>query len=234
MTPGSVTPGNVESVVGTKLVKNGQMCISVDYALVPRADLDRFVEHARAFMDRAAPDYSHGPDITGVISERHLDRLSDRWREARKRQSRIVTLQADEAIDRAGRRMPLSLVVDPADDLRLMQEEIFGPILPVVPYDRLDEALDRINAGERPLGLYVFAEDPAVADRVLDRTTSGGASVNTCAMQGALPSLGFGGVGMSGMGRHHGEEGFREFSNPRGVFVRGEGDEVRRPTAAWP
>lgn len=226
MTPGSVNAKNVESVIGTKVVKNGQMCISVDYALVPRSEVEAFVEHAQAFMRRAAPDYSNGPDVTGIVSERHLDRLSDMLQEARDRQSRIVTLQENDAIDRSGRRMPLSLVIDPARDLRVMQEEIFGPILPVVPYDRLDDAVESINAGERPLGLYVFGEDQALINGVLTGTISGGASVNTCAMQGALPSMGFGGSGMSGMGRHHGEEGFREFSNPRGVFVRGEGDMI--------
>ena len=107
-----------------------------------------------------------------------------------------------------------------------MKEEIFGPILPVVPYDDVEGALSLINGGERPLGLYVFGHDQAVVDHVLASTTSGGVSVNACALQGALPSLGFGGVGMSGMGRHHGIEGFREFSNPRGVVVRGEGDQV--------
>jgi len=123
--------------------------------------------------------------------------------------------------------MPISLVLDPADDLRMMTEEIFGPILPVVPYDNLDDAIARVNAGERPLGLYVFGNDPAVTNHVLDTTISGGASVNSCAVQSALPSMGFGGSGMSGMGRHHGIEGFREFSNQRGVFVRGtDGDMI--------
>ena len=120
----------------------------------------------------------------------------------------------------------MSLVIDPAPDLRIMQEEIFGPILPVVPYDDLDAVIAGINAGERPLGLYVFGDDAALTRDVLDRTHSGGACVNTCAVQGALPSLGFGGSGMSGMGRHHGIEGFREFSNQRGVVIRGEGDMI--------
>jgi coniferyl-aldehyde dehydrogenase len=105
-----------------------------------------------------------------------------------------------------------------------MQEEIFGPILPVKAYDTLDEAVDHVNAGERPLALYVFAKDDDVARDVLRRTTSGGACVNSAAVHGALPSLPFGGIGQSGSGRHHGIEGFREFSNLRGVFVRGEGD----------
>ncbi len=226
LTPGSVNAANVASVIGTKAVKNGQMCVSVDYCLVPRPELESFVDHAAAFMQEVAPDYSRSDDCTGIISLRHLDRLSDLLQDARDRQSRIVTLERDGVVDRQTRRMPISLVVDPAPDLRVMQEEIFGPILPVVPYDDVDEAVASINAGERPLGLYVFGEDQAVIDSVLENTLSGGAAVNTCAMQSALPSMGFGGVGMSGMGRHHGIEGFREFSNQRGTFIRGAGDMI--------
>ncbi len=226
LTPGSVTRRNVESVLGTKMIKGGQMCVSVDYAMVPRRELQTFVDHARAFIAEAAPDYARGSECTGIISDRHLDRLEVLLDEARQRQSTIVTLEQNDAIDRDGRRMPISLVIDPAPDLRIMHEEIFGPILPVVAYDELDAAIASINAGERPLGLYVFGDDPATTDHVLDHTSSGGAAVNTCAMQSALPSMGFGGSGHSGMGRHHGIEGFREFSNPRGVFVRGEGDMI--------
>ena len=226
MTPGSVTAANVDSIVGTKVIKNGQMCVSVDYALVPRVDMERFATLAREYMNRAAPDYSKGDDCTGIISLRHLDRITALLDEAADQHCHIIALD-DGPVDRETRRMPISLVLDPADDLRLMTEEIFGPILPVVPYDDLDDAIARINAGERPLGLYVFGDDPAVTDHVLDATISGGASVNSCAVQSALPSMGFGGSGMSGMGRHHGIEGFREFSNQRGVFVRGtQGDMI--------
>lgn len=226
MTPGSVTAANVESVVGTKTVKNGQMCVSVDYALVPRGEVEAFVGHAQDYMRRAVPGYAKGDDCTGIVSPRHLDRMIALLQEAAERQTRIVTLEDDAVIDRATRRMPLSLIVDPAPDLRLMEEEIFGPLLPLVPYDDLDDAVARINAGERPLGLYVFGDDTTITDGVLAATTSGGAAVNTCAIQSALPSMGFGGSGMSGMGRHHGIEGFREFSNPRGVFVRGQDDHI--------
>ncbi len=224
--PDAVDAESVKTVIGTKLVKNGQMCVSVDYALVPRGEMDRFVQLAQAFMAEAAPDYANGPDCTGIVSARHLDRLEALLAEARDRQSRIVTLGADDAADPLTRCMPMRLVLDPDPQLRLMREEIFGPILPVVPYDDVETALAFINGGERPLGLYVLGHDPAQVDQVLAGTTSGGAAVNACAVQGALPSLGFGGVGMSGMGRHHGVEGFREFSNPRGVVVRGEGDQI--------
>ncbi|MEG3125769.1 aldehyde dehydrogenase family protein [Sphingomonas sp. GB1N7] len=223
LTPGSVTPRNVESVIGTKMVKNGQMCVSVDYALVPRAELETFIVRAGAFMRGAAPGYAKGDECTGIISDRHLARLETILDEAATRHTRIVTLEDNPAINRARRCMPLSLMIDPAPDTQVMQQEIFGPLLPVIPYDTLDEAIALVNAGDRPLGLYVFG-DEALTTRVLDETHSGGAAVNTCAVQSALPSMGFGGSGMSGMGRHHGIEGFREFSNPRGVVVRGEGD----------
>ncbi len=225
LTPGAVTPRNVESVIGTKVVKNGQMCVSVDYALVPRAEVETFVTQAQAFMARVAPEYSRGPDCTGIISDRHLQRLTGMLDEAAERQTRIVPLEKDGAVDPHTRRMPLSMLIDPASDLRVMTEEIFGPILPVVPYDALEDAIALVNAGERPLGLFVFGDD-AVADQVLASTHSGGACVNTCAVQSSLPSMGFGGSGMSGMGRHHGPEGFREFSNQRGVVRRGEGDMI--------
>ena len=226
LTPGSVTAANVGSIIGTKTIKNGQMCVSVDYCLVPRADLETFVDLSRAHLALTAPDYSRSRDCTGIVSLRHLDRLERMLDEARQRQTRIVPLEDDGVVDRATRRMPISLVIDPASDLTLMKEEIFGPILPVLPYDDLDAAIDVVNAGDRPLGLYVFGDDISANEHVLATTTSGGASVNACALQGALPSLGFGGSGTSGMGRHHGIEGFREFSNQRGVVVRGTGDMI--------
>jgi coniferyl-aldehyde dehydrogenase len=223
LTADSVDADSVRGVVGTKLVKNGQMCISVDHVLVPRAQVEDFVTHAERYLTEELPDYASSADCTGIITERHLERISAMVEEARAAGARLVTLGGDG--DPTGtRRLPLTLVVDPPTDLRIMQEEIFGPILPVIPYDDLDQALATLNAGERPLGLYVFSKDTQLAEHVLTRTTSGGACVNVCAVQGAMPSLGFGGIGQSGDGRHHGIEGFREFSNPRGVVVRGTGD----------
>jgi coniferyl-aldehyde dehydrogenase len=222
LTADSVDAASVRSVIGTKLIKNGQMCISVDYVLVPRGQVDDFVGHTSDYLTTELPGYASSADCTGIITERHLDRITAMVDEARDSGARVVSLGG--AGDPATRRLPLTLVVDPPESLRIMREEVFGPILPVIPYDDLDAALAGINAGERPLGLYVYSQDADLADSVLEQTTSGGACVNVCAVQGALPSLGFGGVGQSGTGRHHGIEGFREFSNPRGVVVRGTGD----------
>ena len=113
----------------------------------------------------------------------------------------------DGEADASDRQFPISLVIDPSDELGVMQEEIFGPILPIRAYDELDEAIGRVNAGERPFALYVFAKDGAVAQDVLRPTTSGGACVDAAGAHGALPSLPFGGIGQSGIGRHTASKG---------------------------
>src|SRR4051794_3291618 len=220
----SIDAESIKQVLGTKALKNGQMCITVDYCLVPRDRLEDFARLAADHVRDAMPGYCQSDSCTGIISARHVDRLEALVAEARDRGCDVRVLEEAGAPDPATRQMPLTLVIDPPDDLGLMREEIFGPVLPVRGYDDLDEAVAFVNAGERPLGLYVFAKDAAVADDVLCRTTSGGACVNAAAVHGALPSLPFGGSGQSGSGRHHGIEGFREFSNLRAVFVRGEGD----------
>ncbi len=224
LAPGSVDAEALKQILGTKAIKNGQMCISVDYCLVPRDQLERFVELADEHAREQMPSYCGSDSCTGMISDRHLERVEGLLEEARAEGFEVHPLEQAGDPDPETRRLPISLVIDPSDGLGLMREEIFGPVLPIKPYDSLDEAIEYINSGERPLGLYVFAKDEAVAEDVLRRTTSGGACVNCAAVHGALPSLPFGGSGQSGSGRHHGIDGFREFSNMRAVFVRGEGD----------
>ncbi len=220
----SVDAESIKQVLGTKALKNGQMCISVDYCLVPREQLETFAHLAADYVRESMPGYCRSDSCTGMISTRHLERIRRLLADAQASGADVRTLEDADEVDPATRQLPLSLVIDPPDHLGLMQEEIFGPVLPLKPYDTLDEAIAFVNDGERPLALYVFAKDGNVADDVLRRTTSGGACVNSAAVHGALPSLPFGGIGQSGSGRHHGLEGFREFSNLRGVFVRGEGD----------
>ena len=219
-----ISQSAVANMLGTKMVKNGQMCISVDYCLVPRHRLGEFVAMAKAHMHQNLPMYSRSDSCTGIISHRHMIRLQEMLNQAKEAGCEIIELETGGVTDVATRRMPLVLVLNPNEHLDLMKEEIFGPILPIKTYDKIDDAVAFINASERPLGLYVFGNNSLETERVLAQTSSGGACINACAIQGALPSLGFGGSGMSGMGRHHGIEGFREFSNPRGIFVRGQTD----------
>jgi len=226
VTEDSIDAESVKHVLATKALKNGQMCISVDYCLVPRERLEEFARLATDYVSESMPGYCRSDSCTGIISGRHVERLQRLLQDAQARGCDVRPLEDADEVDPSARQLPMSLVIDPPDDLALMQEEIFGPILPVKAYDELDEAIEYVNAGERPLALYVFAKDEAVSDEVLRRTTSGGACVNSAAVHGALPSLPFGGIGHSGSGRHHGIEGFREFSNLRSVFVRGEGDMI--------
>ena len=221
--PGSVTPLSVGTVVGVKMIKNGQMCVSVDHCFVPRAEMETFKQIATGFVAQTAPGYSQSATCTGIITDKHLDRMTTLLDEAKRSGAEIIALEADGTINRATRQMPISLVIDPPSNLRVMQEEIFGPILPVIPYDDVNEVVGHINAGDAPLGVYVFGEDVTTIDRIMAETMSGGGAVNAAAIQAGLKDLPFGGVGVSGMGRHHGVEGFREFSNQRGMVVRGEG-----------
>jgi coniferyl-aldehyde dehydrogenase len=224
LTDDAIDAESVKQVLGTKALKNGQMCISVDYCLVPRGRMEDFARLAAEHVRENMPGFASSESNTGIITRRHLERIQRLVDDAESRGCDVRPLEEGGEIDPDRRQLPMSIVLDPPDDLALMQEEIFGPILPVKPYDALDEAVEHVNAGERPLALYVFSKDEQVADDVLRRTTSGGACVNSAAVHGALPSLPFGGIGQSGSGRHHGIEGFREFSNLRAVFVRGEGD----------
>jgi coniferyl-aldehyde dehydrogenase len=224
LTDDSIDAESVKQVLGTKAIKNGQMCISVDYCLVPRDRMEDFATLAAEHVAQNMVDYCSSASNTGIINDRHFERIQSLVDDARTRGADVRPLEGDGTGDPAARMLPISLVLDPPDDAAVMREEIFGPILPVKPYDDLDEAIDYVNAGERPLGLYIFSKNDSIVDDVLRRTTSGGADVNAAAVHGALPSLPFGGIGHSGSGRHHGIDGFREFSNSRAVFVRGEGD----------
>ena len=218
----AVAAKEVASIIGGKMIKNGQMCVTADYALVPASKVDDFVALAQAFFTENAPDYTASPACCGIITQRHYARIEAMLDEAKAAGARLVPLGGSANAET--RQMPLTLVIGAPETTRIMQEEIFGPILPVMPYDTIDDAIAHINEGEKPLGLYVYARDAALADKVVNATSSGGVCVNGIGFQAALANMGFGGVGESGMGRHHGIEGFREFSNPRGHLVRGEGD----------
>jgi coniferyl-aldehyde dehydrogenase len=217
-------------ILSVKAVKSGQVCINTDYVLCPAASLEAVVSHLTAIWAGMFPKFVEDPSAIGIINERHYDRIVGYLAEAKERGARVIPLGGERPL-RARRTIPLTLVVDPPDDLKLMREEIFGPVLPIVSYRSLDDAIAYVNERERPLALYVFTDDATVADRVLSSTTSGGACVNSIATHAALPSLPFGGIGMSGMGCHHAHEGFQTFSHARAVFQRGTMNawEVMRP-----
>jgi acyl-CoA reductase-like NAD-dependent aldehyde dehydrogenase len=201
-----------------KCVNAGQTCIAPDYALVPEERVEAFVEAARRSVCALYPRLAGNRDYAAIIDERHRRRLAAYVDEARAAGTRVVEINpADEDL-RGCARMAPTLLVAPDPDSRAMREEIFGPVLPVVPYRELDDAIAFVNARPRPLALYVFDHDRAAVDRVLARTISGGVTVNETLLHIAQEELPFGGVGPSGMGEYHGRAGFEAFSKAKAVF----------------
>jgi coniferyl-aldehyde dehydrogenase len=201
-----------------KCLNAGQTCIAPDYLLVPKGKEEAFVNEARAAVAKLYPTLKANPDYSAIVNERHLQRLTGYLDEAKTRGARIEALNpAGE--DLAGtRKLAPTLLLNAGDELRVMQDEIFGPILPIVPYTSLDEAIRYVNARPRPLALYVFSHDGATVDQVLDCTIAGGVSVNETIMHISQDHLPFGGVGPSGMGHYHGKFGFDTFSKLKPVF----------------
>lgn len=214
-------PHTITSVAGIKVIKHGQMCISDDYCLVPRAALESFTGQVVAFWREHFAADGGAAGSCGIINDRHVDRLTALVADARERGATVIQVGPD--LEPGSRRMPLYVVADPPAGCALMGEEIFGPILPILPYDRMDDVVAQVGLGGDPLALYVFTDDRSFVAELARRIRSGGVAVNSVAGHAVLPSLGFGGVGASGMGRHHGRDGFRELSNPRGYFALGSG-----------
>lgn len=208
-----------ERIAFGKLVNAGQTCIAPDYVLVPRAQRERFVAALRSAMGRLYPSFRANPDYTSIVSERHFRRLRELVDDARERGATVIELEAPgEGIGRASRQLPPTLLLDVEPAMRVMQEEIFGPVLPIVGYDTLDDAIAYVNDRDRPLALYWFGGDAAARRKVLAQTISGGVSLNETLLHVAQEGLPFGGVGASGMGAYHGEAGFRQFSKDKPVF----------------
>jgi coniferyl-aldehyde dehydrogenase len=214
-----------ERIMHGKLYNAGQTCVAPDYALVPEGKEAAFVEAARRAVARLYPTLAANPDYTALINDRHAERVRGYVEDARRRGADVAEINpAGEAFEPASRKVPPTLVRNVRDEMALMQEEIFGPILPVKGYRRLEDAIAFVNDRPRPLALYCFSDDRATARRVLDETTSGGASVNETMFHVAQNDLPFGGVGPSGMGHYHGRDGFLTFSKAKGVFYQGPVD----------
>lgn len=203
-------------IVFGKLINAGQTCIAPDYVLAPADSIEPLLVELREaahqlYQDTASPDY------TSIVNEQHFARLTALLDDARDQGARIEPL-LPPATTPFPRRLAPAAVLDVTDRMRIMCEEIFGPILPLVSYRTLDEAIRYVNGRDRPLALYIFDDDRARRDDVLVRTASGGVTINDTILHVAQDDLPFGGVGPSGMGRYHGAEGFRAFSQVRSVL----------------
>ncbi|MDM0114971.1 coniferyl aldehyde dehydrogenase [Variovorax sp. J22R133] len=202
-----------------KSTNAGQICVSPDYALVPRERMAEFIVGVRqtfkSFYDNKTAD---NPNYTSVVDERQFKRINALLADARAKGATVESLGPVPV--GKDRTLPLQIVSNVTPDMLVMKEELFGPVLPVVPYDTMDDAINFINERDRPLALYCFSHDSAERDNLLRRTHSGGVSINDWGWHVVNHDAPFGGIGNSGMGNYHGEEGFRELSHAKTVFKR--------------
>ena len=208
-----------ERIMVGKLLNAGQTCIAPDYVLVPAGREQAFVEAARAVVVRCFPAMATTPDYTAIVNDRHYQRLQAYVEDAQAHGARVEPLST-AAADAARRKLPPLALLNVDDGMRVMQDEIFGPLLPILPYADLDAAIDYVNQHPRPLALYCFENDAGRRDRVLNETIAGGVTVNDTILHIAQENLPFGGVGPSGMGHYHGIEGFRTFTKQKAVFYQ--------------
>ncbi len=214
-------PSAVESIVYGKLLNAGQTCIAPDYVLLPERSLDEFVALTAQTVQKFYPTLAANPDYTSIINERHYRRIAHYVAEAKASGARVVEINpGQESLPVEARKLSPTLVINPGEELSVMREEIFGPVLPIKTYRGLDQAIDYVNSHPRPLALYYFGADPGRRDEVLRKTVSGGAAVNATLFHFVAENLPFGGVGASGIGAYHGEFGFQTFSHRKGVFLQ--------------
>lgn len=209
-------------IMAGKTLNAGQICLAPDNVLAPADKVADFVDQAQAVTAEMFPTLKNNPDYTAIISDRHFDRIRAYVDDARAKGGTIIEINpaGEDFNQQTCRRIPPTLILNATDDMTVMQDEIFGPLLPIRTYDRIEDAIDTVNAQERPLALYYFGSDDSERERVLDRTTSGGVTVNDVIMHCAQENLPFGGIGPSGMGVYHGEDGFREFSHRKSIFTQ--------------
>jgi len=209
-----------------KTLNAGQICLAPDYVLLPKEKVGGFVSAADAAVKAMYPTLKENPDYTSVIDLRHYERLRGYVDDARAKGAEIVELNParEDFRQQPFYKIPPTLVLNPTDNMEVMQDEIFGPLLPVKTYERVEEAIEYVNAKPRPLGLYYFGSDSAEEKQVLERTVSGGVTVNDVVMHVSMEDLPFGGIGPSGMGAYHGIEGFRTFSHAKAVFRQAKMD----------
>lgn len=205
-----------ERIAFGKTMNAGQTCVAPDYVLVPQERVEGFIAAYRSVVQRFYPQLANNPDYTAIINERQLSRLKGYVSDAQSKGAQVIPLLGDDQ----GRRMSHSLVLNVSDDMKLMQDEIFGPLLPIVPYQRIEDAFAYVNDRPRPLALYYFGYDKAEQQRVLHETHSGGVCLNDTLMHVAQDDMPFGGIGPSGMGHYHGHEGFLTFSKAKGVLIK--------------
>lgn len=215
-----------ERVAIGKMLNAGQICLAPDYMLVPEAQEQAVVDGLKAAVSSMYPTLLANPDYTAIINDRHHQRLQDWVADARAKGATVETVNpaGEDFAGANARKMPLHIVRNATDDMIVMQEELFGPILPVRRYTGIDSAIAEVNRRDRPLGLYYFGPDESERRKVLDRTISGGVTLDDVVFHVSMEELPFGGIGPSGMGSYHGFDGFKTFSHGKAVFKQAKLD----------
>ena len=217
--PGFSMQRVADRVAFGKLTNAGQTCIAPDYVLVHEHDRDTFATAYQDAVKKLHPNgYAGSPDYTAILNQHHYERLGGLIRDAEDHGAQVIRMGSDSA---ASHVLAPVLILGARPEMAVMQEEIFGPVLPVLTYRTLDEAIAFINARPRPLALYYFGDNRAERDRLLKRTVSGNVTINGTLMHYAQDDLPFGGVGDSGIGAYHGKEGFMALTHARGVYQQG-------------
>ena len=209
-----------QRVMQGKTMNAGQICLAPDYALVPEEKVEEFVKASVEVTSEMYPEMKDNDDFTSIINQRHFDRIQGYIEDAKEKGAEVVEINPsnEDFTQQPHHKIPPTIVLNPSDDMKIMQEEIFGPVLPVKTYKDVSEPVNYINSKDRPLGLYYFGEDNAEKEFVLGNTTSGGVTVNDVISHIQMEDLPFGGVGPSGMGSYHGYDGFKEFSHAKAVY----------------
>ncbi|MBY6091118.1 aldehyde dehydrogenase family protein [Maritimibacter alkaliphilus] len=219
LTPSADLDRAARRIAWGKGVNAGQVCVAPDYVLVPRPQMARFVRRLEAAFLALYPEGAASPDLAAIITPRHRDRLRSMLHEAETSGAEVIRLPSD-AIPAQQHKFPPTIVVDPHPGLQIMREEIFGPLLPVVPYDTPEEALTFVAVRDAPLALYVFGTRREEIDLWLAQSRSGGVTVNDTVLHVAFDTLPFGGIGPSGQGAYHGDAGFEIFSHMKPVMIQ--------------
>ncbi|WP_095011110.1 coniferyl aldehyde dehydrogenase [Tsuneonella mangrovi] len=211
-----------ERIALGKMMNAGQICLAPDYMYVPEDMEEGAVAAVQLGVHNMYPKLRDNEDYASIVSDRHFERLQGLVADAKDKGAEVIEVNpGDEDFSATNiRKMPLTILRNVTDDMAAMQEEIFGPVLPVKTYKQVTEAIDYVNEHDRPLGLYYFGEDAGEREQVLTRTISGGVTVNDVIFHVSMDDLPFGGVGPSGIGSYHGVEGFREFSHARSVYTQ--------------
>jgi coniferyl-aldehyde dehydrogenase len=209
-------------IMAGKTLNAGQICLAPDYVYVAEGQAEKFVHAAEGAVAKMFPTLKDNPDYTSVINQRHYDRLQGYLSDAKAKGATLVEINPakEDFTQQPHHKIPPTLVLNPTEDMKVMQDEIFGPILPVKTYKTMDEVIGYVNDHPRPLGLYYFGNDAGEREKVLTRTTSGGVTVNDVVMHVSMEDLPFGGVGPSGMGAYHGIDGFKTFSHAKAVYTQ--------------